>query len=115
MARRPIEDMKQFAHENGFKIASASNFLSNPLKTLKDTGGDKRHVQRRRESVCGIARFCVRIVGHCHVVRRTERDRRARIVYRKLIIQFRSNSMPELTPVIRLYDRCQDTAAQLRF
>ena len=27
---------------------------------------------------------CVRIVGHCHVVRRTERDRPARIVYRKL-------------------------------
>ena len=61
-----------------------------------DTGGNKRHIQWRRESVCGIARFCVRIVGHCHVVRRTERDRRARIVYRKLIIQFRSNSMPGL-------------------
>ena len=45
-----------------------------------DTGGNKRHIQWRRESVFGIARCCVRIVGHCHVVRRTERDRRARIV-----------------------------------
>ena len=44
-----------------------------------DTGGNKRHIQWRRESVCGIARCCVRIVGHCRVVRRTERDRPARL------------------------------------
>eukprot|EP01043_Picozoa_sp_COSAG02_P024967 COSAG02_NODE_1385_length_12954_cov_3.484250_2_plen_115_part_00 len=49
-----------------------------------DTSGNKRHIQWRRESVFGIARCCVRIVGHCHVVRRTERDRPARIIYRKL-------------------------------
>ena len=34
-----IEDMKQFALENGFKIVSAGNFLSNPLKTLKLMSG----------------------------------------------------------------------------
>ena len=34
-----IEDMKQFALENGFKIVSAGNFSSNPLKTLKLMSG----------------------------------------------------------------------------
>ena len=61
---------------------AAQTTQSKPRRTGIDTSGNKRHIQWRRESVVsvfGIARCCVRIVGHCHVVRRTERDRPARL------------------------------------